>query len=95
MTGFRFGHTDKKAGISALLGVAATTARAACGGREPLVIWGVFFGKKKPRERFYLLPGQGGKNYYLKQRRLLLWAVAAALVFGGVLSVALWWMSRP
>lgn len=56
----------------------------------------MFFRKKqKPRERFYLLPGQGGKNYYRKQRRLLLWAVLASLVFGAVLSAALWWMSHP
>ena len=55
----------------------------------------MFSRKKKPRERFYLLPGQGGRNYFLKQRRLLLWAVVAALVFGGVLSAVLWYMARP
>jgi hypothetical protein len=55
----------------------------------------VFSRKKKPRERYYLLPGQGGRNYFRKQRRLLLWAVAASLVFGGALSAALWYMSRP
>jgi len=55
----------------------------------------MFSRKKKPRERYYLLPGQGGRNYFLKQRRLLLWAVAASLVFGGLLSAALWYLSRP
>ena len=55
----------------------------------------MFSGKKKPRERYYLLPGQGGRNYFLKQRRLLIWAVAASLVFGGLLSAALWYLSRP
>jgi hypothetical protein len=49
----------------------------------------------KPRERYYLLPGQGGRNYFLKQRLLLTWAVAVAVVFGAVLSAALWWYSRP
>jgi hypothetical protein len=60
---------------------------------QALVVW---FGKKhKPRERFYLLPGQGGKNYYRKQRLLLRWAIVAALFFGALLSAALWWMSHP
>lgn len=56
----------------------------------------VFFGKKdKPRERFYLLPGQGGRNYRRKQRYILSWTVAVSLVAGGVLAFLLWWFSRP
>lgn len=56
----------------------------------------VLFGKKhKPRQRFYLLPGQGGRNYLRKQRRFIAWAVAVALLCGGVLAAALWWASRP
>jgi hypothetical protein len=56
----------------------------------------VFFRKKpKPRERFYLFPGQGGRNYHRKQRRIMRWTIFAALVFGTALGVALWWFSRP
>ena len=56
----------------------------------------MFFRKKnKPRERFYLLPGQGGRNYHRKQRRLLWWSVAVALLFGLVLAAVMWWLSRP
>jgi hypothetical protein len=56
----------------------------------------VFFRKKnKPRERFYLLPGQGGRNYHRKQRRLLWWSVAVALLFGLGLAAVMWWLSRP
>jgi hypothetical protein len=56
----------------------------------------VFLGRKnKPRERFYLLPGQGGKNYHRKQRLLLRWSVALALVFGAVLAAIMWAMSQP
>lgn len=56
----------------------------------------MLFGKrKKPRERFYLLPGQGGRNYFRKQRYILRWTVAFSLVFGGGLAVVMWWMSRP
>lgn len=56
----------------------------------------MFFRKKnKPRERFYLLPGQGGRNYHRKQRRLLWWSVAVALLFGLGLAAVMWWLSRP
>jgi len=56
----------------------------------------VFFRKKdKPHERFYLLPGQGGKNYHRKQMYIMRWTIAVALIFGALLAAALWWMSRP
>ena len=51
--------------------------------------------KEKPRERFYLLPGQGGSNYFRKQRVILGWAVLVALIFGTLLAVVMWWLSRP
>ena len=51
--------------------------------------------KKKPRERYYLLPGQGGRNYHRKQLRLIAWAVLVALIFGAVLAALMWWQSRP
>jgi hypothetical protein len=50
--------------------------------------------KHKPRQRFYLLPGQGGKNYYRKQRVFLRWAVAVALLFGAILGLIMWLVSR-
>jgi hypothetical protein len=55
---------------------------------------GVFFKKDKPRERFYLFPGQGGRNYHRKQRRLLSWAIFVAVLAGAALSTALWWFSK-
>ena len=55
------------------------------------------FGLKsnKPRERFYLLPGQGGRNYRRKQQMLMRWTVSVALVFGLILAAVMWWQSRP
>jgi len=55
------------------------------------------FGRKahKPRERFYLFPGQGGRNYWQKQRRLLIWAVVVATLLGGILAAGMWWYSKP
>jgi len=52
------------------------------------------FKSSKPRERFYLLPGQGGRNYFRKQRLIMRWTVAVALGFGLLLAAALWWFAR-
>ncbi len=44
---------------------------------------------KPERERFYLLPGQGGAAYRRKQRKILCWSVLAGLlvaaIFGGIM----------
>jgi hypothetical protein len=56
----------------------------------------VFFRKKdKPRERFYLLPGQGGSNYHRKQRFIMRWTIVAALICGLTAAAVMWWLSRP
>jgi hypothetical protein len=56
----------------------------------------VLFGKKhKPRERFYLLPGQGGRNYHQKQKLLLRWAIVVAVLCGAVLGAIMWLLSGP
>jgi hypothetical protein len=49
----------------------------------------------KERERYYLFPGQGGRNYRRKQWRILGWCAAAALVFGALLALVIWWFSGP
>ena len=56
------------------------------------------FGKKKQpkeKERFYLLPGQGGRNFHRKQKVLLTWTVVVSLLFGGLLALVMWWFSKP
>lgn len=76
---------EKRAGASALVGR-----------RRPWQTGGVFGLKtNKPRERFYLFPGQGGKNFHRKQRRFLAWSVAVSVVFGLGLATVMWWVSRP
>jgi hypothetical protein len=50
-------------------------------------MWG--FAKDKERERYYLLPGQGGRSARQKHRRILLWSIVVGLfasaIFVGVL----------
>jgi len=55
----------------------------------------VFSKRPKERERYYLLPGQGGRNFRRKQLFILGWTAAAALVFGVLVAVLIWWFSRP
>ena len=47
----------------------------------------------KERERFYLLPGQGGHAYRRKQRFILKWSVLAALGVSAILGAALYFMN--
>ena len=50
---------------------------------------------KKPRERFYLLPGQGGRNFHRKQQRIMRWTILVAVVFGLILAMVMWRLGRP
>jgi hypothetical protein len=56
------------------------------------------FGSKsktsKERQRFYLLPGQGGHAYRRKQKYILKWSVLAALIVSAVLAAGLYIMNR-
>jgi hypothetical protein len=55
----------------------------------------LFSRKSKPRERFYLLPGQGGRNYFRKQKKLIGWSIVVALFFGLIMATIMWYVSRP
>ena len=46
------------------------------------------------KKRFYLLPGQGGKLYWKKQKIFLTWSLIAALVVSLALAAAMLWMNR-
>jgi len=53
-----------------------------------------WLGKKKEKERFYLLPGMGGRNLRRKRRMMLKWSIAAGLVASGLLAYVLYWMGK-
>jgi hypothetical protein len=55
------------------------------------------FGSKedKERERFYLLPGQGGRAARRKQLYFLKWAIVAALGMSAILGLAMYLLNRP
>jgi hypothetical protein len=63
---------------------------------------GAFSAKKSHRhrshdekERFYLLPGQGGSSYRRKQRYILKAAIAVGVLVSAVLAVVMFLLYRP
>ena len=51
------------------------------------------FGHVKQRERFYLLPGMGGRNLQRKKKRILQWSIATGLLVSALLACVLYWIS--
>jgi len=56
-----------------------------------LMLW---FERDKERERFYLLPGMGGRARRRKELRYLLWSVAVALIASAIMAAILYFISR-
>jgi hypothetical protein len=53
------------------------------------------FAKDKERERYYLLPGQGGRSARRKHRRILLWSIGFGLIASAIFAGVLWLISNP
>jgi hypothetical protein len=51
--------------------------------------------RHKDHERFYLLPGQGGRAYRRKQRRIFQWSIIAALIVSAIMAALMYWLNRP
>jgi len=52
------------------------------------------FGDKKERERYYLLPGMGGRSLKRKRKLMLIWGVAMGLVVSVLLAMGLYYLGR-
>ncbi|MGO8765947.1 MAG: hypothetical protein ACLQSR_12550 [Limisphaerales bacterium] len=50
--------------------------------------------KHKDPERFYLLPGQGGKLYRKKQRWIIFWSLVAAGLVAGIIGTMMYFIDR-
>jgi hypothetical protein len=53
-----------------------------------------WFKRDKERDRFYLLPGMGGRARRRKEMAFLRWAIAAGLVVSAVVACILYFISR-
>jgi hypothetical protein len=52
------------------------------------------FARDKEKERFYLLPGMGGKNLRRKRRVILRWSIIAGLFTSVALAIVLYLISK-
>jgi len=50
--------------------------------------------REKEKERYYLLPGQGGRAYRRKQKQIIVWSIIAALTFAAIMSVIMYFLNR-
>ena len=50
--------------------------------------------RRKEPERFYLLPGMGGRAYRRKQKIILQWSIVAGLLVSGAVAGILYLISR-
>lgn len=53
-----------------------------------------WFRRDKEKERFYLLPGMGGRSLRRKRRMMLKWSIVAGVCTSVVLTCLLYWMSN-
>jgi hypothetical protein len=51
--------------------------------------------KAREKQRFYLLPGQGGSNYRRKQRFIFKSSLAVGVIVSFTLAVAMYLICRP
>lgn len=51
-----------------------------------------WFERDKERQRYYLLPGMGGRALRRKHRRILGWSIAFGLVISAILTFLLYFM---
>ena len=54
----------------------------------------LWFERDKERQRFYLLPGMGGRARRQKEMRFLRWSIAAGLVVSAIVAGILYFISR-
>jgi len=59
--------------------------------KVPQMLW---FERHKERERFYLLPGMGGRARWQKEMRFLRWSIAAGVVVSAIVACVLYLISR-
>jgi len=53
-----------------------------------------WFARDKERDRFYLLPGMGGRALRRKRRLILQWSIAAGLFVSILVAGLLCWLHR-
>ncbi|HZF00716.1 MAG TPA: hypothetical protein VE344_02360 [Methylomirabilota bacterium] len=50
--------------------------------------------RDKDQQRFYLLPGQGGRAHRRKQKFILAWSAIVAFIIAAILATAMYFINR-
>ena len=66
-----------------------------CGKPSSSMFWTRDKEAERERNRFYLLPGMGGRAYRRKQQVILKSSVAVGLLISAIIAVALYLINRP
>ena len=53
-----------------------------------------WFATDKEKERFYLLPGMGGRNLRRKRKLILQWSIVAGALTSGLVAALLYWLHK-
>jgi hypothetical protein len=53
-----------------------------------------WFRRNKERDRYYLLPGMGGKNMRRKRNMFLRWSLLAGMLVSAMLAGVLYWLGK-
>lgn len=51
--------------------------------------------RAKEKQRYYLLPGMGGRLYRKKQKVIIKWAIFAALIVSVIVAALIYLLSQP
>lgn len=54
-----------------------------------------WFKRDRERDRFYLLPGMGGRAARAKHKRILQWSIAIGIVVSAALAAIIYLVNRP
>lgn len=58
---------------------------------ESLMNW---ISRNRERQRFYLLPGQGGRPLRRKRKVFLVWSLIVGMLVSGVIAALIFWSDR-
>jgi hypothetical protein len=51
-------------------------------------------GRSEEKERYYLLPGQGGSSYRRKQRLIVKWSILVGLLVSAIFATVMYFVYR-
>jgi hypothetical protein len=54
-----------------------------------------WFRRDKAHQRYYLLPGMGGRALHRKHMMMLRWSIAVGLVFSALVAMVIYWLDSP